>query len=420
MARYFNTIPSNKKHPMYLALVTEPIDLQTIERNINTGSYATADQFDNDLLKLFQNSLRYFGHNSPEGQSAIKLKELYNNIKSEYHRAVEEVLGPAAALCFQKKAESRVANEDDIIDCICGQYKDEGLMIQCEGCHIWQHCDCVGQPEGEENYFCQDCGGPKAYLDIHLIPQPEYASPGETYHVSLLREKLQVKLGDTVYVLRAFKTPKDPESQTDTMKNVPDEENTKTSSDSVTKVDESGHCFTHGGIPHKMMSPSKGPSMEASSLTKGNYPTYKTVNSHISTDDMDIFRIERLWINEKGERFAFGHHYLRPHETFHEPNRKFFRNEVFRVPLYEVLPLDTIWGQCWVLDYAAFCKGRPIGAVEEHVYICEYRVDKSARLFNKISKPKYPVCTKKFAFDHFDQRLKPSRIYTVSIFFKKM
>ena len=41
MARYFNTIPSNKKHPMYLALVTEPIDLQTIERNINTGSYAT-------------------------------------------------------------------------------------------------------------------------------------------------------------------------------------------------------------------------------------------------------------------------------------------------------------------------------------------------------------------------------------------
>jgi histone-lysine N-methyltransferase ASH1L len=163
-----------------------------------------------------------------------------------------------------------------------------------------------------------------------------------------------------------------------------------------------------------MMSPLKGPAIEASSLTKGNYPTFKTVDPNISTDDMDIFRIERLWTDEKGERFAFGHHYLRPHETFHEPNRKFFRNEVFRVPLYEVLPLDTIFGQCWVLDYAAFCKGRPIGSVEEHVYICEYRVDKSARLFNKISKPKYPICTKKFAFDHFDQRLKPTRIYTVS------
>ena len=137
-------------------------------------------------------------------------------------------------------------------------------------------------------------------------------------------------------------------------------------------------------------------------------------DSEASIEDMDIFRVERLWINEKGERFAFGHHYLRPHETFHEPTRKFFRNEVFRVPIYEVLPLDTIWKQCWVLDLPTFCKGRPRGALEEHIYICEYRVDKTARLFHRISKPKVPVCTKWFAFDIFDLRLKPSRNYTVS------
>ena len=149
----------------------------------------------------------------------------------------------------------------------------------------------------------------------------------------------------------------------------------------------------------------------------GNYPTFKSVDpENTSVENMDIFRVERLWINEKGERFAFGHHYLRPHETFHEPTRKFFRNEVFRVPIYEVLPLDTIWKQCWVLDLPTFCKGRPRGAVEEHIYICEYRVDKSARLFHRISKPKIPICTKWFAFDAFDFRLKPSRNYTVSIF----
>ena len=87
-----------------------------------------------------------------------------------------------------------------------------------------------------------------------------------------------------------------------------------------------------------------------------------------------------------GERFAFGYHYLRPNETYHEPTRKFFRNEVFRIPIYEVLPLETIWQQCWVMDIPTFCKGRPIGSVEEHVYICEYRVDKKARLFDKIPK----------------------------------
>ena len=125
-----------------------------------------------------------------------------------------------------------------------------------------------------------------------------------------------------------------------------------------------------------------------------------------------------------GERFAFGYHYLRPNETYHEPTRKFFRNEVFRIPIYEVLPLETIWQQCWVMDIPTFCKGRPIGSVEEHVYICEYRVDKKARLFDKIPKTSgkgkksksndLSFCTKWFAFDTFDVRLKPSRNYAVS------
>ena len=169
-----------------------------------------------------------------------------------------------------------------------------------------------------------------------------------------------------------------------------------------------------------MMSPVKGPSQEASNLTKNNYPSYKSVTDP-DVQNMDIFHVERLWINDKGERFAFGYHYLRPNETFHEASRKFFRNEVFRIPIYEVLPLDTIWRQCWVMDLATFAKGRPLNAVEEHVYICEFRVDKKARLFDKIpkassksnSKSKFPaICTKWFAFHTFDLKLKPIRDFT--------
>lgn len=58
--------------------------------------------------------------------------------------------------------------------------------------------------------------------------------------------------------------------------------------------------------------------------------------------------------------------------------------------------------------------GRPVGAPEEHIYICEYRVDKSAHLFAKIAKP-YPICTKAYAFERFDNRLKPVRTYTVNV-----
>jgi histone-lysine N-methyltransferase ASH1L len=396
-SRYFKELPNRKsKDSAYYETIQEPIDLNTIERNINTGTYLDPDQFDKDLLRLFQNNLRYYGHYSDEGQAVLYLRKNYVGRRPEYLPGLEELLGPELSITSgfrYKKPEPEKTKNEDIICCPCGQYKDEGVMIQCEKCQIWQHVDCVGKPTSEDTaYYCAKCSKVDFSLDIQLVPQPEYASPGETYYVSLMRENLQVRMGDTVYVLRAFKSPPSAESP---------------------KSPETETSFNQGGIKHKMMSPLKGPSQEASTLAKGNYPTYKSVDdSEASIEDMDIFRVERLWINEKGERFAFGHHYLRPHETFHEPSRKFFRNEVFRVPIYEVLPLDTIWRQCWVLDLPTFCKGRPRGALEEHIYICEYRVDKTARLFHRISKPKVPVCTKWFAFDIFDLRLKPSRNYT--------
>jgi len=57
-----------------------------------------------------------------------------------------------------------------------------------------------------------------------------------------------------------------------------------------------------------------------------------------------------------GERLAFGHYYLRPHETFHEPTRRFFHCELFRVPLYDLIPLDAVVGICCVMDLHTYCR----------------------------------------------------------------
>lgn len=67
--------------------------------------------------------------------------------------------------------------------------------------------------------------------------------------------------------------------------------------------------------------------------------------------DLDSFSLFR------GERFAFGHHYFRPHETHHSPSRRFYHNELFRVPLYEIIPLEAVVGTCCVLDLYTYCKG---------------------------------------------------------------
>ncbi|XP_041890456.1 histone-lysine N-methyltransferase ASH1L [Corvus kubaryi] len=154
--------------------------------------------------------------------------------------------------------------------------------------------------------------------------------------------------------------------------------------------------------------------MRDSRRTPDGHPVRQSYRllSHINRDKLDIFRIEKLWKNEKEERFAFGHHYFRPHETHHSPSRKFYHNELFRVPLYEIIPLEAVVGTCCVLDLYTYCKGRPKGVKEQDVYICDYRLDKSAHLFYKIHRNRYPVCTKPYAFDHFPKKLTPKRDFS--------
>lgn len=45
--------------------------------------------------------------------------------------------------------------------------------------------------------------------------------------------------------------------------------------------------------------------------------------------DLRTFRIERIFTGPNGERFVFGVYYARPHETFCESSRSFYKNEVF-------------------------------------------------------------------------------------------
>ncbi|CAG9857685.1 unnamed protein product [Phyllotreta striolata] len=341
------SLPSKRKVPELYASMSNPIDLSIIEQNIATGVYKTPESFDSDFESLFRNFVRFYGRTSDVGVAATKLKKIYGDSKRERLEKFERALGEKPSPKFasnRKKSE-----EEDIIRCICGIPRDEGLMIQCERCMVWQHCECVKADASAASYHCENCTPRQVDYEI---PLDEFTEHGHRYYMTLMRGDLQLRQGDTVYVLRDI--------------------------------------------------PIKGTDKKH---------TYDTIGK-IDYAELDIFRIERLWKEEKtGKRLAYGHHYLRPHETFHEPTRKFFPNEVMRVPLYEAVPVELIISHCWVMDLNTFCKGRPIGAAPDHIYICEYRVDKGAKMFSKVSKSKFPICTKSFAFEHFETRLKISRTY---------
>ncbi|KAL9557764.1 hypothetical protein MBANPS3_001234 [Mucor bainieri] len=69
----------------------------------------------------------------------------------------------------KKSKPSRVATEDSsderssdagsVTRCICGQGHNVGLMVQCDKCEVWQHCECIGlvQARLPDQYFCDQC-----------------------------------------------------------------------------------------------------------------------------------------------------------------------------------------------------------------------------------------------------------------------
>lgn len=358
-------LPSKKKCPKYYDTIKNPIDLSTVENNVEKGVYDRPVLFDTDILKLFSNAIEFYGLDSPEAAIVQQLQTAYATKKANVYEKLTTIVGDANEISmFHPSHSNQFQNtasdpDEEHIQCICGLYRDEGVMIQCSECKKWQHTECTRADTEAENYLCERCNPREVDYEI---PLKDKTDEGYTYYLTLMRGKdLQVRQSDTVYVLRDIPIDN------------PDSNNTE---------------------PIKKH-------------------TYETIGD-FDYSECDIFRVERLWKDHNGKRFVFGHHYLRPHETFHEPSRKFYQNEVVRVPLYEVVPIELIMGRCWVLDITTFCKGRPVNSVESHVYICELRVDKAARLFSKISKNPYPTCTKNYAFNKFRQKLKVSRNYLVS------
>ncbi|EDW49799.1 GM17444 [Drosophila sechellia] len=400
MSDLLTTVSSKKKKPIKTTLIgkvgataaTSKVEFRSIQVQVEQGHYKTPQEFDDHMQQLFVEAKQQHGDDEGKAKALQSLKDSYEQQKIASYVQLVEILGDSESLqSFKPKevlspeeeagkmavkkspgAKERdspivplkvtpppllpveASPDEDVIRCICGLYKDEGLMIQCAKCMVWQHTECTKADIDADNYQCERCEPREVDREI---PLEEFTEEGHRYYLSLMRGDLQVRQGDAVYVLR-----------------------------DIPIKDESGKV-----LPTKKH-------------------TYETIGA-IDYQECDIFRVEHLWKNELGKRFIFGHHFLRPHETFHEPSRRFYPNEVVRVSLYEVVPIELVIGRCWVLDRTTFCKGRPMECNDEdHCYICELRVDKTARFFSK-AKANHPACTKSYAFRKFPEKIKISKSY---------
>ncbi|KAI8896463.1 hypothetical protein BC833DRAFT_597364 [Globomyces pollinis-pini] len=58
-----------------------------------------------------------------------------------------------------RKQES-TDEDDEVTRCVCGTTEsNSNIMIQCESCSVWQHCDCMNLSAKKlpKNYWCEEC-----------------------------------------------------------------------------------------------------------------------------------------------------------------------------------------------------------------------------------------------------------------------
>ncbi|ORZ14726.1 hypothetical protein BCR42DRAFT_57299 [Absidia repens] len=59
----------------------------------------------------------------------------------------------------QSTTDEGSSDEGSITRCLCGETHNSGLMVQCDKCEVWQHCECMGLAEEDipDQYYCEEC-----------------------------------------------------------------------------------------------------------------------------------------------------------------------------------------------------------------------------------------------------------------------
>ncbi|XP_021955011.1 uncharacterized protein LOC110851509 [Folsomia candida] len=476
----FSTTPAENK--------VEAFDLTTLGRKILRGEYKNLQALEAHL-GIILSATTGTDKDKPLSKAAEKVKNKYKEFKSKAVTELDPFITVTSTTTGRQGSminlpallDADHSGDDGVIRCICGCIDDEGTMIQCDRCNVWQHCDCMRVPLANrrttQNYKSRRKNAFKNSPHKFQPPRPQgtlvpMSSRNILNHSYISEEDVVI---DNIVINVNEELPVHDEDDSNSNNKLCDiscDEEIDISEMETQRIDldELAVCeplpvIHNGGGDEDQESTAAEPSeqpyfceqcqprevnFEIPLLTydkepdktyfktlvrednfvirKGDhvyvlrdYPpdqkigpdgkektrlTYLTAPP-LDPEQCDIVKVEQLWKQASGA-FVVGCHYLRPKETFHEPTRRFYPNEILRSPVTEYVPIELIHGRCWVVDPATYCKGRPIDCLEEHLYICEFRVDKTARIFNKIGRAQH-TNIQPFAFRFFETRVKIQR-----------
>ncbi|XP_064120960.1 protein polybromo-1-like isoform X5 [Macrobrachium nipponense] len=382
LSEVFLRLPSKTLYPDYYEVIKQPIDLERILQKLKTNIYMTVDDMLTDMTLMFQNACRY---NEPDSQIYRDALTLQRHV-------------------LQKRLELSTA-EDGIPK--VGALVQELLM--CLFISVFNHEEEYGRYSAESFFDMPDyeeIDGKKTRLlsfDImkRRLDKGMYARLDhfqEDMFSIFERARRMSKLNSQLF--RDSVT-----LQTEYIK-VRDELCGNGSTLQSRAIE-----FTETELNKQLqqLHSQRGSDQDNELLGEDEdskpppQPTDGTNNSSLSHNEIQYFvgdfvyltppdkncdypmlHIERLWTNSEGRQMVYGCLYYRPAETFHQPNRKFFEQEVFKTDKHNAYPLTDVVGKCYVLPLLDYVKMKPDGVDDKDVYVCESRYNTRNRFFKKI------------------------------------
>lgn len=149
-----------RDYPDYLQVISEPMDLHTLEQQLIKGYYIKENSFDTDLffkhLSLLWNNLLTYNHGNAE--ITEQANQLQETVVSLFHTWVEEAVenqrGPWD--------EATYYNQGCKLCLLSNEEMHEEEMVTCEICEASFHLSCVVPPlheTPEDGWICGLCKG---------------------------------------------------------------------------------------------------------------------------------------------------------------------------------------------------------------------------------------------------------------------
>jgi [histone H3]-lysine4 N-trimethyltransferase ASH1L len=182
--------------------ISVPISFDEIKTNVKLGQYDLNPHLFHYVMKiLLDNVVKFWGVNCDRFTTMLKIRDTYKEIRTEMIEDIKRVWSDELLVnammdkVIKKPAKNRKKiverqHDEDIVNCHCGRYLEEGVMIQCQKCLTWQHVDCVGADVKDENYICGKCDGKE--VEMEIIKKDEKTADDHQCYLTLMRGDLQV------------------------------------------------------------------------------------------------------------------------------------------------------------------------------------------------------------------------------------